>query len=161
MKKRGQQIMGMPFGVIFAIFLIVVFFVVAFYAVRNFLYIPDATKTGYFYNGLQDKVNNLMKGQGTDTYKIDLPKKIEKICFANLSAQITANRPEYEQIKYYDIYSNVFLVPPEKAPNNMESKKINNINITRITEKQNPYCITAHGEISLSRDIYDRSVTIK
>jgi len=154
--------MGMPFGVIFAIFLIVVFVVVAFIAISNFLDIGNASKVGMFYQDLQTEVNKARNSQSSEfEFKINLPNKIEKVCFANLSAKITSNFEDYEMIKNYDIYeANTFLLPPENAEN-MQWKNINYINITKITESKNPYCVLVSNNLKIKKDFYDKLVKIE
>ena len=93
--KLAQQTMGIPFGLIFAIFLIVVFIVIAFIAVRHFLDIGSCSETGLFYDSLQKKVNEALSSQLSDfKFDINLPSGIQKVCFGNLSADIT-NTEDY------------------------------------------------------------------
>ena len=44
--KKGQQSMSLPFGMIFAIFMIIVFVVIAFVAVRGFLDVGKTAEVG-------------------------------------------------------------------------------------------------------------------
>ncbi len=159
--KQGQQTMSMPFGLIFSIFLIVVFILVAFYAVKFFLDFAPASKIGTFYVDLQDEVDKAWNSQSSEfTFKIDLPSNIEKVCFANLSAKITGSMVDYDQIKNYDVYeANTFLLPPQHAKN-MQWKMINHINLTKITSKQNPYCVPVENGLRIKKDFYDKAVTI-
>ena len=66
MRKRGQQTMGMPFGMIFSIFLIIVFFVAAFIGVKYFFGVSDVTKIGLFYEDLQDAVTEAWQGSSSN-----------------------------------------------------------------------------------------------
>ena len=154
--------MGMPFGMIFAIFLIIVFVVVAFMAVRSFLDIGESASVGLFYDELQGAVDNAVRSQESDSsFVIDLPGDVDRICFANLSAKITAPGADYEQIKNYDVYdANVFLVPPEKAQN-MQWKLIDGINVTKITALKNPYCVDVEDGLKIKKGFYDRLVWIE
>jgi hypothetical protein len=91
--RKAQQTMGMPFGMIFAIFLIVVFVVFAFMAVGYFLDLGEATSVGMFYDDLQKAVNDAIRGQESDRdFLVNLPGDIERICFANLSVRICSGR---------------------------------------------------------------------
>jgi len=67
--------------------------------------------------------------------------------------------PEYEEIKYCDEDANVFLIPPEKAEG-MESNYIEYLNITKITERANPYCVDVDKKLRIEKGLYDRSVVI-
>ncbi|MDP2946564.1 MAG: hypothetical protein Q8N88_00475, partial [Nanoarchaeota archaeon] len=109
----------------------------------------------------QGAINDALSTESSDdVFKIDLPSKIKKVCFGNLSAKIT-NLDDYEQVKDYDIYqANVFLIPTTEA-GNMPWKIINHLNITKITEKQNPYCIFVSREIKIKKEFYDRLVRVE
>ncbi|MBT3397533.1 hypothetical protein HOA55_00835 [archaeon] len=162
LNKRAQQTMSMPFGLIFAIFLIVVFIVIAFIAVNSFLDIGQASNVGMFYDELQDAVDEAWRSQTSEfDFEIDLPSGIERVCFANLSASITGPQTDYNAIKNYDVYeANTFLVPPEKAEH-MEWKLIKHINISKTTENRNPYCIDISRDMKIKKDFYDKLVVIE
>lgn len=160
--KKAQQSMSMPFGLIFSIFLIVIFIVIAFYAVKFFLNFGDSSKIGLFYQDLQKSVDKAWESQSSEfDFKIDLPSSIEKVCFANLSARVTGSQADYEQIKDYDFYDvNVFLLPPQNAKN-MQFKLITHLNISKITASKNPYCVPVSQELRIKKDFYDRGVIIE
>jgi len=162
MNKKGQQTMGMPFGMIFAIFLIVVFVVIAFMAVSHFLDIGKSAGIGMFYEELQEAVNAAVRGQeSSSVFDIDLPSGIERVCFANLSARISNPGADYDAIKNYEVYgANLFLVPPEYAQN-MEWKNIEKINVSRITAGSNPYCVDVDDGLRIEKGFYDRLVLIE
>lgn len=154
--------MGMPFCVIFSIFLIVIFIVVAFIAIAIFLDFGKSSEVGLFYRDLQVAVDSARSSQLSEfNFKINLPDKIEKVCFADLSEEITGNFEEYEMIKYYDYYdANIFLIPPEFG-RDMEWNKINYINITKITEDSNPYCVLVSQELKIKKSFHDRLVIVE
>lgn len=162
MNKKAQQVMGMPFSMIFAIFLIVVFIVMAFVAVGYFLDIGRTSGVGMFYSDLQNKVSDAMSGQFSKShFDIDLPSKIKEVCFANLSASITNRGKEYDAIKNYDVYkANVFLIPPEYSEN-MQWNFIKYIDIAKITKTQNPYCVSVAKGLTIQKGFYDKRVVIK
>ena len=154
--------MGMPFGMIFAIILIVVFVVIAGIAVSGFLDIGKTASVGMFYDELQNVVDGAMRGQSSDTeFKIDLPDNLDIVCFANLSGTITNYGAEYDAIRNYDVYdANVFLVPPEYA-SGMPWKKIEHLNISYITRLQNPYCVDVDVGLRIRKGFYDRLVWVE
>ena len=127
---KGQQTMGLPFGMIFAIFLIVIFIVVAFVGIKSFLSFGRTSSVGLFYQELQESVDDAWRGQSSSShFDINLPSKIDKICFANLSATITNRGKDYEFIKDFYVYeANVFLIPPG-AGEGMEWKLIDHLDI--------------------------------
>lgn len=157
--KKGQETMGLPFGMMFALFLIVVFIVIAFIAVKSFLDIGDCAQVGTFYDDLQKAVNGALNGQYSQSdFKIRLSSGIEKVCFTNLSIGGVAHTPEWEMIKYYDIYNvNTFLIPPEKGCN-MEYKLISGINISKTTDNSNPYCVENGDTLKINKGFYDKLV---
>lgn len=160
--KKAQQTMGMPFGMIFAIFLIIVFVIAAFMAAKHFLSIGEAASIGMFYDEFEKAVNDAVRGQESDReFNINLPSDIDQVCFANLSAQITNPGIEYNAIRNYDVYdANVFLIPPEKAEN-MQWKKVERLNVSRITKTQNPYCVDVDVGFRIKKGFYDRLVWIE
>ena len=159
--KRSQHTLGLPFGVIFAIFLIVVFIMIAFIAVNHFLNIGKCAGVGQFYEDLQKGVDEAWTTQSSEfDFEINLPSKIEKVCFANLSAEIN-NQEDYEQIERYSVYdANVFLVPPEKSCD-MPYKLIKHINITEITNSKNPYCVDVGRKLKIKKTFYGKEVLIE
>jgi hypothetical protein len=161
-KKRGQQMMGMPFGMIFSIILIVVFVVIAFIAVGSFLDIGKSAGVGLFYTELQDAVDNSWRGQSSETtFKINLPSEIKTICFSNLSSKINGEQEYYDQIKNYDVYeANTFLIPPENAQQ-MQWKLIKHLDIEKITVEENPYCVSTSQNLKLKKGFYDKLVSIE
>ena len=161
MNGRGQQTMGMPFGMIFAIFLIVVFIVIAFIAVGFFLDIGQSAGVGLFYDDLQEAVDGAWSEQSSEfDIDIDLPGDIEEVCFGNLSAPITTRDPKYDEILNYDVYdANTFLVPPENAEN-MQWKLIRHLDIAKITETKNPYCVSVEDGLRIKKGFYDKLVVI-
>ncbi len=162
MKKRGQQSTEMPFGIIFAVFLIVIFVIIAFNATKHFLDVGKCSSVGMFYDELQAEVDDIWSSQsGEKEFKISLPSGIEKICFGDLTGKITNPGEDYDSISIYDVEeANTFLVPSEKSCN-MAFKNIKHINITQMTSKKNPYCVDVSKTLKLKKGFYDKSVLIE
>ena len=160
--KSGQQTMGMPFGIIFAIFLIVVFVVIAFIAVSYFLDIGRSSGVGMFYREFQDAVDEAMSGQFSEAvFEIDLPDGVRQVCVANLSNVISNPGPAYDAIRNYDVYvANVFLVPPEYAEG-MEWKLIESLDVEKITAEKNPYCVDVEDGFVIKKGFYDKLVVVE
>jgi len=154
--------MGMPFGMIFAIFLIVVFIVIAFIAVGFFLDIGRSSGVGLFYRELQDAVDEAWSEQsGEFDFEIDLPNGITEVCFGNMSDEITNLDSAYKELRNYDVYeANTFLVPPSAAQN-MQWKLIQHINISKISENSNPYCVEVDKGLRIKKGFYDKLVIIE
>lgn len=162
MKKRAQQSTEMPFGIIFAVFLIVIFVIIAFNATKSFLDVGKCSSVGMFYEELQTEVDKVWSSQSSEqNFSMKLPSGITKICFANLSNTITNKGEDYNSISIYDFQdANVFLLPAGKTCD-MQYKKINHINITTTTSKKNPLCIDVTRPLKLKKGFYDKSVTIE
>ncbi|MCS6954771.1 MAG: hypothetical protein NZM44_00225 [Candidatus Calescibacterium sp.] len=162
-KKKGQEgPMGMSFGVIFSIILIISFIFAAFFGIKQFLQLSECTQIGNFYESLQRKIDKIFYETAAENviFEIKLPKKIKKICFANLSATIT-NNEDYEELKEFDFEdANLFLLPKE-ATCSMPYKKIEKIKMEEIVNKRNPYCIENSENIKLSKKIYDKYVILE
>ena len=160
--KKAQQTFGMPFGVIFSIFLIIVFFMVAFFAIRAFMDTGSSVSVLAFYDDLQDEVTSVWRSQTANRdFKINLPKEVELVCFANLSAPITGSSEVHKKIRHFEFYdANVFILPASAAQG-MEYKGINHIDITKTTENENPYCVKGDAKIRLEKDFYDRLVRVR
>jgi hypothetical protein len=162
MKKRGQQTLGLPFGLIFAMFLIVVFIVIAFIAVGHFLEIGRTSEVGKFYTDLQESVDEAWHGQRSEfNFEVNLPSEIVRVCFANLTAEITNPGVDYQMIEMFEVYeANTFLIPPASAES-LEWHNIENINVSKITSGRNPYCVDSSEDLRIKKDFYDKLVTIE
>lgn len=161
--KKGQQAVGMSFGMMFAIFLIIVFVVISFIAVNSFLDIGESASVGLFYDELQEAVNNAVRSQESDRkFSINLPSGIKTICFANLSADdVDKNDENWDELRNFMFYEgNTFLLPTGKAQG-MEWKEIDRINISKITEVKNPYCVDVDDGLRIKKGFYDRLVWIE
>ena len=158
--RKGQQTTSLPFGIIFAIFLIVVFVVIAFIAISHFLDIGRQTGVGMFYEDLQTEVESAWKSQSVDkSFEIDLPDSITHVCFANLSEG--GSGPMYEQIKNFYLYdANTFLIPPENAEG-MGYKLIEHLDIEEMTKSKNPYCVEAGETLRIKKDFYSKLVILE
>ncbi len=160
-EKRGQQAIGMSFGMIFAIFLIIVFVVVAFISIKHFLSLGQTATVGAFYGDLQTAVDDAWNGQSSSSeFTIRLPDAITQVCFANLSGQIT-NGPAYKEIEIYELQdANTFLIPPGEVREIPPWKLTRHLDIAAITFDENPYCVDATKTITIKKGFYDKFVSI-
>ncbi len=121
MIKRGKKAqLNLSFGMIFSIFLIVVFIAAAIYAIIKFLGMQEDIKIKMFSQDLQEAVTAMWNGEGTQKVEYSLPEKIEKVCFQKGN--------ELENMKF---------VSEQIIKGNL----IEHIDIGAITEDENPYCI--------------------
>lgn len=161
--KKADGAIGMSFGWIFSLILIVFFIFAAIYGIKAFLNMANCTKVGLFYESLQDSIDEAYRSSSTDIeIEVNVPG-IKQICFANLSEKITGPLAAYDAISIYEGYNaNTYLVPPEKGCT-MPYKNLNRLNISKTTQAKNPLCfdITDGGKIRIVKEYYDKWVTIK
>ena len=163
-RKKAQGIMSLPFGIIFSIFLIIIFIAVAFVVIKNWLSLQKCTQVVTFYDDLQSKVNEAYSGTGyKDWMAISLPSGIKEVCFADLSKpQIGRFKEEYGELsdKFESYDANTFPYPGNDACEN-EYKLINHLDIPNIIKTQNPYCISTAKKIEVSFEIYGKGVVLR
>lgn len=163
--KRSQGIMGLPFSVIFSIFLIIFFIVIAFIAIKYFLGWSSCGNVGLFLEDFQNEVDDLWKNDGSFEFSSTLPSGIEYVCFANFSdrkSSVGIESDIYDEFKAYEgrqLYnSNMFLYPIEKACD-MEFKTINHMEFSG----GNPLCIPVENgkiKIKLEKGLRDALVKV-
>ena len=162
-KKAQEGPIGMPFGIIFGLFLIIVFIVIAIIAVNYFLGVKNQVMILTFYDDLQQNLNKALSSQETnETVYIALPGAIDYVCFINFSAEKNGT-----YIKYYDQItggysedSNIFLFPTTKAQEH-PFYKLSHVNIANITAINNPSCISTKSRLRLVKGFYDKEIMIQ
>jgi len=134
--------MKLSFGMIFSIFLIIIFIAFAFYAIKMFVGMQKEIQIKSFARDLQADIDRAYYGDRTsqnETYV--LPNKIEAVCFTN------------------DRFNNLVFRSSEL----IDEKNIENIDIEKITETENPFCIdNIDGKVKLiiQKDYGENLVTI-
>lgn len=164
--KKAQEIFGLSFGMIFAVILIIFFVIIAFIVINQFLCTRDCAKTGMFFSELNKKVEEAWNsGDITSKFNIDLPSQVEAVCFANLTEYfIGTNKVIGDKIATYDTEDNLFLYAPKKTCCDFSSYSIERLNLGRIIERENPYCIklsNGRGSLIVEMDNNDRLVRIE
>jgi hypothetical protein len=159
--KKAQESIGMSFGMIFSIFLIVVFIIAAFIAIKFFLGFQETTNVAQFYNDLQSEIN---KARGSSSmqsdFKINLPDKITDVCFYNATKEKTASIEITSQILSVDSDANIYLIPQKEAEDNFFNK-LENIDLEIITNEENPYCVPANGVLRIIKQSYSKNIIIE
>lgn len=149
--KRGQ--IKLSFGMIFSIFLIIIFVSFAFYAIYKFLDIQEGIEIGRFVDGVQHDVDKMWKStQGSQVVEYRLAKDVEYVCFVDYSNPKAGSSEElYDHLKqnYYE-YENLFFYPISSA-GELNAFEIKHIDIQKMTKSQNPYCIeSSDGKIEMT-----------
>lgn len=164
--KRSQETLGIGFGVIFSIILIVFFIVVAGIVIKSFLDTQKCAELGIFVDRFDSEVKKTWNSQSyKGPFKGILPGSIDYVCFANLSNSIVGQfEEEGHDISLYEgRRANTFFYPTNKACE-MPFNQINHIDLERITKTNNPNCVpVADGKIvlDLEKGLTDRFVNIE
>ena len=162
--KRGM-IMGMSFGVIFSIILIIFFIMITFIAINAFLNTKDCAKIGIFLDSFQSNVDKAWNSQSDDfKFKGSLPSKLDFICFYDMEDSLKGSYNEigFELGRYKGTGANFFFYPTGKACN-IPRHIIKHVDLELITEKQNPSCIPLEKGIvnlRIKKGFNDRFVTV-
>lgn len=139
--KRGQ--MKLSFGMIFSIFLIIIFIAFAFYAIKKFIALQQNLQIETFINDLQDDVDRAWKSpQTSDGFNYSLPSKIKSVCFED------------------DEFNNLVFRPPSE---DRQGATIKYLDISKITSEEDMYCVlNTNGKVKLiiSKDFGEDLVTI-
>ncbi len=128
MKRKGQ--MKLSFGMIFSIFLIIIFLAFAIYVIIKFINMQQTIQIEIFKDGLQADINRMWQSQqGSREVEYRLPSKINAICFMD------------------DDYQNLMF----ELETPIDGKNIENINISFITSEGDPFCIpNIEGKVKMT-----------
>lgn len=141
--ERGQQILGMSFGFIFSIFLIVFFILIAFIVIKQFLSAKDCTLLGIFLDSFKADIKKSWNSQiDSHTFRGNLPTKITHVCFTDLTKPIKGNFVDigHSLTVYEGKEINTFFYPTGKACE-IPAHNVPHLDIETITKTHNPFCI--------------------
>lgn len=163
--RKAQQSIGMSFGIIFSIILIIFFLLIAFIAIRAFLGTKDCTQVGIFLGDFEKEIANTWNSQGVSTdFKRTLPTSIEYVCFTDFNKNPKGEfNYVYDGIIYYKgSGANLFFYPKDSACKT-PYKTIKYLDMESITELENPYCIPVESgiiRINIEKGFNDRLVKV-
>ncbi len=164
--KTSQETLGISFGVIFSIILIVFFIVVAGIVIKSFLDTKKCAELGIFIDRFDSEVKKTWNSQSfSGEFKGNLPGSISYVCFGNLSNSIKGKfeKQGYDISLYEGRIANTFFYPVNKACE-MPFNQINHLDIERITKINNPNCVLIDNgriKINIEKNLNDRLVNIK
>ncbi len=161
LNKKAQ--MKLSFGMIFSIFLIIVFIAFAIYGIMKFLDWQKKIQIGQFYNDLQSDIDNLWKGtQGSDEKSYVIPGAVEKVCFIDInSPKKGENIGIYDDLSLFSFNRNLVLYPV--GWEELSATSIEHINMSETLKNENPLCmdtIKARVKISMRMNPGDSLVTL-
>ncbi|RMD67652.1 hypothetical protein D6817_00865 [Candidatus Pacearchaeota archaeon] len=130
--KRAQSSVGISFGMIFSILIIIFLVAVAIYAIKTFLSVNKCAQTGLLYDRLQSEVDDAWRsGLVREEVGLDLPASgirstsLTHLCFGKVDPNnvpaglVDDERERYEKIaEVFGVEaaeSNVFVYPPTAA----------------------------------------------
>ncbi len=138
---RGQ--MKLSFGMIFSIFLIIIFLTFAFFAITKFMKIGSTAQIGSFKNSLQQDIDKMWKGsQGSDEFHYNLPSGIEYVCFMDYETDASGPKADFRE-EFNSVYfggENLFFYPVGSAEG-LDSTEIKHVDMAELTGNENPYCV--------------------
>lgn len=161
--KKAQ--LKLSFGMIFSIILILIFLAFAFYAIQKLLSVKNSVDRGQLVTNIQNDVDKMWKSsEGSQKVEYNFPSGVEKLCFTNFKSPATGqNSALYRDLDTeYTGKENLFFYPIQSS-NILNSKDISHIDLAKITQGQNPFCIdNINGKISLTikKDFNEALVTI-
>lgn len=144
LKNRGGQV-KLSFGMIFSIILIIAFLAFTIYAITKFLGIQKTLQAGTLVNDLQAGVDRMWKGgQGSQLYTFTVPSKTQAICLTDFtSAKRGPKESIYNELSMAFFEKENIVFYPVGSAEGLDAAEIEHINITKITNKENPYCFIA------------------
>lgn len=164
--KKSQEAVGMSFSMIFSIILIIFFIAVAFMAIRYFLRVQNCARVGDFVSEVKIKTTEAWDSQKSSFEKsYILPSNLEYVCFVDLSQELRGQSPEVlEDLGFFQGWEKANMIfYPKGNSCNMPIHNIEHLDIAKITQTKNPYCIEVKdGKITLKweKGYVDRLVTI-
>jgi len=121
--------MKLSFGMIFSIFLIIIFIAFAVYAITKFINLQKTIQIESFTKNLQTDVDNMWKSpRGSQPETYSLPNKVEAVCFID---------NEFNNLMF-------------RSSEPIDRKNIIHLDVLKITESEKPYCISnTDGKVKL------------
>jgi len=157
MEKRGQ--MRLSFGILFSIFLIIVFIFFAFKIIVIFLDVGECADTGKFFSEFQSAVDRArLSSSSTQSFKINLDPSIDSICFFDLDSPMIGPNSEPDSWSPGD---NFFMQYGSLGCNQLSNYEFNGINVTKIIEDSNPRCFGNGDEVIIKKSVYSRLVDLE
>lgn len=163
-KGRGGQI-NLSFGMIFSIILIIIFIAFAFYAITKFLNLQKSATVGQFVENFGNDVDQMWKSSsGSQAVTYSLPSSISYVCFTDFSRPKSGVWGDfYDSLKkaHYDSENTFFY--PIGSSEGVDSVEIKNIDLSSITQKENPSCVqVVNGKVTftISKDLSSARVMV-
>jgi hypothetical protein len=125
MKKRGQEVTGISFGMIISIIIIIAIVAVSVYAINHMRKVSQCSQVSLFYEDIKNEVSEAWTHGGyKNVYEGKLPSSgilstgVKEVCFGNLTipAPNYGVRRDYFRDEMGALESkNIFMYPAESA----------------------------------------------
>lgn len=161
-KKKGQ--MELSFGMIFSIILIIIFIAFAVYALIKFLSIQRTAEIATFINDFQTDINKMWQGSsGSQQKTYSLPSRVEKVCLIDYSMSGKGETDVYDELEQYFYEKENLFFYPAGSGDGIDAKEIQHLDIKKITQTKNPYCLINNGKVSftIKKDLNEALVKIE
>jgi|TARA_Y100000310_G_scaffold328329_1_gene396300 hypothetical protein len=164
--KKGQEVLGMGFGMIFSIMLIVFFVLIAFIVIKEFLGARDCASVGIFVDKFKTDVKKTWNSQiDSHVFPGVLPSGIDYVCFGDVSLPFKGDYLGFgDELGLYEgKEANMFFYPTGKSCQ-LPFHNVPQIDIERIIRNQNPYCIEVDNgivKIQIEKDLNDMFVNVR
>lgn len=169
MRKRAE-VLGLSFGMIFSILLIIFFIIAAWIAIKMFwnpneCALSDRSQEGMFKSEFEGAILDAWNSDDTTMdFKISLPAKVSHVCFLDMNKKPRGEFEDFynELSLYSEGENNLYLYPPKKACQGFRALAIQHINVSEITKSSNPYCIENKNkpDLRLEKGFYDSLVKV-
>jgi len=165
-EKSGQMFLGLSFNMMFSLFLIVFFVIIAFIVINAFLKTQKCAQVGLFIEDFEIEIERAWNSQSQlrPDVKFTLPSGVSHVCFSNLSAPLVGGFSDIGRvITRYDVRNTMFLYPPEQTCD-MARIVVRNLDLEVINSDMNPYCIMAEDGkvlITIEKKFNERNVLIR
>jgi len=118
--KRGQETLGIGFGMIFSILLIIFFILITFIVIKSFLSAQNCARIGIFVDKFKTDVKKTWNSQiDSHTFKGTLPSGIKLVCFGDVTIPSNGVNEEigYEISLFEGKNANMYFYPIGKTCN--------------------------------------------
>ena len=130
----------------------VTFIAFSVFAIQKFLELQEIAQVSIFADNLQADIDKMWRGsQGSAQKEYVLPKAVIYICFTDYSS---VKKGEYGNL-YDDLLQTYFerenfFFSPVGSAQGLDSKEIKHLDLEKITENKNPFCIeNINGKVKL------------
>lgn len=142
-KKAQESSVGMSYGVVFSIIIIIFVIAVSIYAITYFIGLNKCTQTGLFFQSIQEEIDKAWQAPSDVSflYQASIPSsgllrtasKDTRICFGDITSHNSYSNDD-EKIRIalngevaVDEKNNIFIYPPEKSCGDLFSIKLKNL----------------------------------